>query len=273
MLVVAALAAGAVIGALARLLLPGRQDLSVSATILAGLLGAGTVGTAVGGATDTWLDLRLPSVIGSVLGAAVFVLAVEWVNRVRRAREEQPAAAALAAGGESARVEFKSSARRNLRTGEKDARMELAVARTVAGFANTRGGTLLVGVDDDGRASGLAEDYALVRGNDRDRYELWLHDLLERCLGRATLRHVTITFERLDGEDVCRVDVAPADAPVFLRPHSGERHAQLPVRVGNSTRDLAVDEAVEHVLRTWPQGRLVRAAVAWRRERAERRPG
>src|SRR5205823_2592336 len=47
----------------------------------------------------------------------------------------------LIAGDETYEVEFKSTARWNLREGRKDKRMEDAVVKTIAGFLNTDGGT------------------------------------------------------------------------------------------------------------------------------------
>ena len=190
MVIIGFLLFGAVIGALARIVLPGKQDLSGSATVLAGLLGAGTVGTVVGGITDGWFVWQGPSILGSVLGATGFVLLAEWVNRRVRARAQQVPTAELLSGGENVRVEFKSSARHNYHTGDKDPRVELAIARSVAAFANTAGGTLLIGVDDAGQTLGLDQDLKLVKGGDLDRYELWLHDLLERCVGRGALHLV-----------------------------------------------------------------------------------
>ena len=61
-------------------------------------------------------------------------------------------------GGESESVEFKSALRVNLHTLERDSRMEHAVLRTLAGFLNTNGGTLVVGVADDGTPVGLDVD-------------------------------------------------------------------------------------------------------------------
>lgn len=264
MIVFAVLLFGAVIGALARFLLPGRQNLSGSATVVAGLIGAGTVGGAVAGVTDRGLDWAGPSITGSVLGAAVVVSLLQWVNRRRTARARNVPTDQLLARGEDSGVEFKSSARHNLKTGDKDARVELAIARTVAGFANTRGGTVLIGVDDDGHPIGLDADVQHVKGGDLDRYELWLHDLLERCLSRRALRHVAMAFDDVGGRSVCRIDVTAADAPVYLRPHTGEGRPQFYVRTGNSTRELAVDDTVDYVLRRWPHGRLARAGVAGR---------
>ena len=60
--------------------------------------------------------------------------------------------------GESEAVEFKSTLRTNLHTGNKDPRMELAVLKTLAGFLNTNGGTLVIGVSDDGNPVGIQAD-------------------------------------------------------------------------------------------------------------------
>ena len=64
----------------------------------------------------------------------------------------------LIAGGEGAIVEFKATLRTNLHTGEKDPKMEQAVLKTLAGFLNKEGGTLVIGVADDGSPVGVGAD-------------------------------------------------------------------------------------------------------------------
>lgn len=265
MIVVTFLLFGALIGAFARAILPGRQDLNVSTTIIVGLLGAGTVGAASSELLGQWHTWQGPSLVGSVLGASLFVVLAEGINRRMQIRAQRRPTAELVEAGESGRVEFKSSARFNHHTGDKDARIELAIARSVAGLANADGGTLLVGVDDDGRPVGLEHDLRLVKGGDLDRYELWLHDLLERCLGRGVLTHVQVSFDRLDGADVARLDVAAAETPVYLHPHTGDRGTKFHVRTGNSTREFTVDEAVDYIATNWPQGTLARTGRNLRR--------
>jgi len=75
----------------------------------------------------------------------------------------------------------------NLHTGARDDRIELVTAKTVAGFLNSQGGTLIVGVDDDGHALGVDEDLATMKAPDHDRYQLWLTDSLQRTLGKPAL--------------------------------------------------------------------------------------
>lgn len=52
----------------------------------------------------------------------------------------------LITSGETNAIEFKSTLRTNLHTGEKDPRMEMAVLKSVAGFLNAKGGTLVVDI-------------------------------------------------------------------------------------------------------------------------------
>ena len=51
-------------------------------------------------------------------------------------------------------VEFKSTARWDLREGKPNKAMEDAIVKTVAGFLNTDGGTLLIGIGTPARPSG-----------------------------------------------------------------------------------------------------------------------
>ena len=50
-----------------------------------------------------------------------------------------------------------------MRAGKRDDAMETVIAKTVAAFMNSGGGTLLIGVDDDGRLIGLGPDYATLK--------------------------------------------------------------------------------------------------------------
>ncbi len=74
-------------------------------------------------------------------------------------KSEQQEIEALIKAGESATVEFKSSARWDMRQNKLNKELEQVIVKTVAGFLNTEGGTLLIGVDDGGIIVGLQHDY------------------------------------------------------------------------------------------------------------------
>lgn len=155
--------------------------------------------------------------------------------------------------GETETLEFKSTWRVNLHTNEADKRMEHIAARTVAGFMNADGGTLVIGVDDDGQAIGLGPDLAtLGRKADRDGYELALRKRIDDHLSVPTAGLVRIRFEDIQGKFVCRVDVEPSGKAVFCSdPKSGADKRTFWVRDGNATRQLYGEDQMSYIGRHW----------------------
>lgn len=161
----------------------------------------------------------------------------------------------LVAAGESQTVEFKSSARHNAHTGEADARLENVIVKTVCGFLNAEGGTVFIGVADDGRPVGIDADLSTLRNKANvDGYELFLRQLLETSLSVSTAGTVRITFETLHGVQVCAMTVAASGKPVFAKPLKGQGGAEASefwVRTGNQTRQLHGDDMVHYQSEHW----------------------
>ncbi len=252
---VSALGVGVVLGAAGRALLRSRVRLSWSDSVVAGLLGA-VVGTLIGGLVPggprPWL-----AGLAAVLGTTIVLLVMERVSA--RRREVRGSVEALVRAGESAKVEFKSSARYNRYSGKRDERLEHAVAKTVAGFLNAEGGVLLIGVADDGSIVGIEDDYTLLKAPDRDRFELWLRDMLTKSLGTIATKDLRVEFDATNGHQVCLVTAPAARRPAFV--HGSEGHdAALFVRLGNTTRELDVEEALTYCLDRWGR-RAIRGAA------------
>ena len=156
---------------------------------------------------------------------------------------------ALIAGGEGERLEFKSSLRWDHREERVNRALEAVVVKTIAGFLNAAGGTLLIGVDDAGATVGLTADYRSLKKPDRDGFELHLQQIIGRDLGEAvSASFLTVNFHEIDGQDICQVTVDPSDHPIYVE-HQNE--ALFYVRVGNGTRALPVDEVVKYVHSHW----------------------
>lgn len=252
-LILAVLATGALLAGVSRLVLASSRRLAWSTTIVTG----------VAGAALAWLplDLLVPSlplvpwllagIAGSV--AAVAVATTVLLARARAKARGTPDAtvADLIAAGEGERVELKATARYNTRTSVRDPRIEDEIVITVAGFMNAGGGTLLIGVEDDGTVRGLESDYSVVPGRNRDGLQLWLRTMLAERIGKAETADVGVAFEAIDGLDVCRVDVAPSDTPVFVGSTGGARTADFHLRVGNATRRLLTDEVLDYRAKRW----------------------
>lgn len=160
----------------------------------------------------------------------------------------------LLESGESQTVEFKSTARWNLRTKERDPRLEHVIVKTVCGFLNGEGGNLLVGVDDDGKVLGLASDYSTLgsKGN-ADGFEIFLRQLLDSKLSVATAATVRIRFPTVAETQICQVSVAASGKPVFAQPGKGggSEYSDFWVRIGNATKQLHGDDMEDYKRDHW----------------------
>ncbi len=160
----------------------------------------------------------------------------------------------LIAQGENDKVEFKSTARINTFTNQADPKIEWSALKTIAGFANNDGGTLVVGVNDDGQAVGLETDYSTFRKQDRDGWELWLTDAVSATMGKVAALLLKVRFVELEGKNVAIVEVRPSEAgPVFAAMSKGDDQKQrFMVRVNNSTQELDGREADDYKRVRWP---------------------
>lgn len=159
---------------------------------------------------------------------------------------------ALLADGEGKVAEFKSTGRKNLHTGDKDPKVEWAVVKSLAGFMNAYGGTLVVGAGDNGSVVGIEQDFPFMKKPDADGWELWLTDLAATTLGKAAAAELDVRICELDGSSVARIDVGPAAGPVFAAPTQGDRKPVFFVRINNATHELAGQDALDYQKKRWP---------------------
>jgi very-short-patch-repair endonuclease len=153
---------------------------------------------------------------------------------------ERPALERLIAEGEHERLEFKQTLRWDVRQGAVNKKLEDVVVKTIAAFANHRGGTLLVGVTDGGEVTGLEPDLASLGGS-RDKFELHLTNLLNARFSQAfKAGRVQVSFPRKDEKLLCRIDVQRSRSPVYvaLPDQSGALTERLVVRSGNASHEI-----------------------------------
>lgn len=142
----------------------------------------------------------------------------------------------LIGNGETKDTEFKSTLRVNLHTGEADKRMETSALKTIAGFLNGHGGTLVVGVADDGTPLGIEED----KFPNEDKMNLHLVNLLKDRMGAKHMMYIHPHFEDYDGKRVLRIDCWKSRSPVFLKDGNEQRFY---LRTGAATSELKMEEA------------------------------
>ncbi|MDT0636324.1 helix-turn-helix domain-containing protein, partial [Spectribacter hydrogenooxidans] len=165
--------------------------------------------------------------------------------------QKEATAAELAQQDESQTLEFKSTARWNMRANQADKKMEHVALKTVCGFLNAEGGKLIVGVDDDGNALGLSPDYSTLKKPDRDGFELWLRQHIENNLSIQTAKLVRVAFDTIDDKEVAVLTIAPSGRPVFAKGLGDQQPNDFWVRLGNQTKQLHGDEMIEYQQQHW----------------------
>lgn len=142
--------------------------------------------------------------------------------------------------GESAAVEFKATLRTNLHTGNKDPRMELSVLKTVAGFLNTAGGTLIVGVYDDGTPADIEADGF----PNEDKMSLHLVNIVKDRMGPQAMTHMHVHFEDFDSSRVMVIKCGKSPKAVFVKDGNVERFY---IRTGPSTTELSASQTQDYI--------------------------
>jgi predicted HTH transcriptional regulator len=151
----------------------------------------------------------------------------------------------MIAEGESDELEFKSTLRWDLREGVVSKKIEEVIMKTVAAFANSQGGTLLIGVEDDGNVLGLEHDYLSLGSGNRDKFELHLRNLLNQQFGSGFVAtKLQVRFPGIDGKELCQVDVDPAKEPIILKvkDKNGQTVEKFYARSGNSSQEIPMSE-------------------------------
>lgn len=156
------------------------------------------------------------------------------------AATQQISIAELIAAGESGGLEFKSTLRVNLHTGQQDEKMQISVLKTIAGFLNAKGGTLLIGVADDGSVIGLAADAFASE----DKMGLHLVNLIRDRIGDVFLPYIHPHFEDHDGTRILAVRCEAGPKPAFAK--DGQQQKFF-VRGGNATTELTGGSVTDYV--------------------------
>lgn len=147
----------------------------------------------------------------------------------------------LIAEGEGDSIEFKSTLRWDIRAGKTNPAIEHACLKTISAFLNSSGGTLLIGVRDDGSIEGVESDKFF---ND-DKFLLHLWTLIRTCLGRDFTPFIRTRLEKADEKTVCIVSCLPSNRPVFLRQPGYPE--EIYIRMGPSSNAMDISEALKYI--------------------------
>jgi hypothetical protein len=147
----------------------------------------------------------------------------------------------LIKSGESSTLEFKSSLRWDFNKNEVNKRLQDVILKSIAAFSNSHGGQLFIGINDDGDILGLENDYASLKKNDKDYFELHLRNLINNAytIGYAT-NFITLYFPTIAGKEICIIVISEGDEPLFTMStdKNGTKLEKFYIRSGNASREF-----------------------------------
>jgi ATP-dependent Lon protease len=141
--------------------------------------------------------------------------------------------------GEHNKLEFKSTLRWSLHADKADSRIEHGTLKTIAAFLNTDGGTILIGVEDNGSILGIEAD----RFENDDKFMLHFANLVNNKIGKQYAGYIQWGLKPVGDKKVLRIDCSRSPSPVFLKISNQE---EFYIRTGPSTVQLSPSEVLEY---------------------------
>ena len=180
---------------------------------------------------------------------------------------------AIIRGGENEFVEFKSSALWSKTLSKADIAAsesrdvhkygrdtsKIVIAKTIAGFLNTEGGNLVIGIRENRSGSpneivGIEEDYPRLRDPCADGYRRMLIDeIIRKFLPPGIFNHlgryIRIHFMKAQDHTLCWLEIRKADDAVFVQIQDDDLFF---IRIDAETRQITDKALVDYVRKRFP---------------------
>ncbi len=139
----------------------------------------------------------------------------------------------LIKNGESEKLEFKSTIRWNLITNRSGKEIEFSWLKTIVAFLNTKGGDLLIGVDDNGKIIGVEAD----NFPNNDSLLRHLNNLINNHIGFQFIKYINYGLINIKNKSILYIHCEKVNEPVFFLEEKTKE--DFYIRVGPSNRRLS----------------------------------
>lgn len=118
--------------------------------------------------------------------------------------------------------------------------------KAVTAFLNAHGGTVYVGVSDDGTILGLDKDYRCIsRHRGWDGWSQSFVNMLKK-IGKEWAVYVSHDKMVVDGKEVAKITVKKSKMPVYVDPFG---RSEFNVRVGTTNQTFNSKQTADYVAR------------------------
>jgi predicted HTH transcriptional regulator len=142
--------------------------------------------------------------------------------------------------GESKYIEFKETLSLDVRKKTREKHITLSVLKTIVGFLNSAGGSLLIGVSDDGKLIGIDKELNKFHKS-IDKFLLHFKNMLKERIGEEYYPYIDYKLVKEKGSTVFLVDCNESKSPCYLD------KLEFYVRTNPATEKLEGPKMVEYV--------------------------
>ena len=169
-------------------------------------------------------------------------------KKLNKLKSEEDIILKKISNGESKNCEFKESLSLDVRQSQnnksyqpkKESYIELAVLKTIAGFLNTDGGELFIGVSDDSKVLGIENELIKLHKSSKDKFQLHLKTLIKENIGLGSSNYINLELKKVNDKAIIHVICKKSDEPVYIK------DKDFYIRTGPATDKLEGRELVNY---------------------------
>lgn len=166
---------------------------------------------------------------------------VEGINNLmnslekEKTRKEKPIEEILSEG-ETFTVEFKSSLRWDYKQNTSNTKLDYPILKTLTAFMNSDGGTLYVGVSNEGGILGIEKDYETFKVEKNwDGWSQTFSNIVNNRIGKEFHKFIKSELIKINGKTIVKIVVSQSTRPAYIDPNE---KADFHIRAGTTTQPL-----------------------------------
>lgn len=145
---------------------------------------------------------------------------------------------------ESKTVELKSTFSKCLKNSAPPEKLRESTLKAVAGFMNSIGGTIFLGVGDDKEIIGIEQDGF---AGDGDAYIRLINDKIKSHMSGFANTLVAVEIIKVQEKNVCSICVKKSPKPVYFKPSPKNNEEHFYVRSDRQTNRLNMSDALSYI--------------------------
>lgn len=119
--------------------------------------------------------------------------------------------------------------------------------KTLVAFANSKGGELFIGINDEGEFLGLSNDYGEIGIESRDELGKRLDEYINSYIGNSFFGLIHVSFEAIDNKDILIINVNESEEEIFLvKDENANKCSDFYIRRHSSSVKLEGKELIDY---------------------------